>query len=147
VERETAVARKRVQDPDASIMQELKDMTTAENAEATTRIPDTMFEEILNASRDRLRDLASCDDEGSGEGEEDDEENTELGKLSDDTETGWVMGTISKTVQCCMESFQQKRMTLDELTQSGWGDAANYFHERDMRYGTTELNVPAGFKP
>jgi len=57
------------------------------------------------------------------------------------------MGTITKTVQHRMESFRHKQMRLDELTQPGWGDAANYFHERDMRYGTAELKVPAVVKP
>jgi hypothetical protein len=38
-------------------------------------------------------------------------------------------------------------MRLDELTQPGWGDAANHFHESDMRYGTAELKVPAVVKP
>jgi len=36
VERETAVARKRVQDAETAIMQELNDMTTSENVGATT---------------------------------------------------------------------------------------------------------------
>jgi len=38
-------------------------------------------------------------------------------------------------------------MKLDELMQSGWGDAAHYFHERDMKYGTAELKVLAVVKP
>jgi len=101
---------------------------------------------MLNAIRDSLSDLASSDDEHDGEDEEDDEEDTELGKLSDDDEPGWVMGTITKTVQHRMESFRQKQMRLDEFTQPGWGDAANYFRERDMRYGTAELKVPAVVK-
>ena len=57
------------------------------------------------------------------------------------------MGTITKTVQHCMESFRQKQMRLNELTQPRWGDAANYFRERDMRYGTAELKVLAVVKP
>jgi len=59
---------------------------------------------MLNAIGDSLSDLASSDDEQDGEDEEDDEEDTELGKLSDDDEPGWVMGTITKTVQHRMES-------------------------------------------
>jgi hypothetical protein len=101
---------------------------------------------MLNAIRDSLSNLASSDDEQDGEDEEDDEEDTELGKLSDDDEPGWVMGTITKTVQHRMESFHPKQMRLDELSQPGWGDAANYFHERDMKYGTAELKVPAVVK-
>jgi len=125
----------------------MQHMTTAENGGATTGKPEIMFVEMLNAIGDILSDLASSDDEPDGEGEEDDEEDTELGKLSDDDEPGWVMGTITKTVQHCIESFRQKQLRLDELTQPGWGDAANYFGERDMRYGTAELKVPAVVKP
>jgi len=141
VQRETAVARKRVQDPETAIMQELKDMTTAESAGGTTRLPETTFEEMLNAIGDSLSDLATSDNEQDGADEEDEEEDTELGKLSDD-EPGWAMGTISKKVQHRMESVQQKQMRLDELTQPGWGDADNYFRERDMKYGTAESMVP-----
>jgi len=126
VERETAVARKRVQDAEKAIMQDIR---TAENGWTTMGKPETTFEEMLNAIRENLSDLASSDDEQDGEDEEDDEDDTELGKLSDDDEPGWVMGTITKTVQHCMERFWQKQMRLDELTQPGWGDAANYFRE------------------
>jgi hypothetical protein len=40
-----------------------------------------------------------------------------------------VMGTITKMVQQRMESFRQKQMKLDELTQLLWEDAADYFRE------------------
>jgi len=141
VERETTVARKRVQDEETAMMHELKDMTTA------TGNPETTLEELLNAVGDSLSDLASSYNEQDGEDEEDDEEDTELGKLSDDDEPGWVMGTISKTVQHHMESFRQKQMGFDELTQPGWGDAANCIRERDMKYGNAELNVLAVVTP
>jgi len=147
VQRQTAVAGKRVQDAETAIMQELNDMTTAENVGVTTRQPQTMFAEMFNAIGDSLSDLASSDEAQDGEDEEYDEDDTELGKLSDDDEPGWVMGKISKTVQHCLESFRQKQMKLDELTQPGWGDAANYLCGRDMKYGTTELMVPAVVKP
>ena len=142
MQRETAVARKRVQDAETAIMQELNDMTTAESAGGTTRKPEITFEAMLNAIGDSLSDLASSDDEQDGEEEEDEEEDTELGKLSGD-EPGFEMGTISRKVQYRMESFRQEQMRLDELKQPGWGDAANYFCERDMKYGTAELKVPA----
>jgi len=47
-------------------------MTTAENVRVTTRKPDTTFEEMLNAIGNSLSDLASSDDEQSGEDKEDD---------------------------------------------------------------------------
>ena len=38
-------------------------------------------------------------------------------------------------------------MTLDELTQPVWGDTADYFRDRDKRYGTFKWKVPAIVKP
>ena len=140
VERESAVARKGVPDAETVIMQEVKDITTTESTGGTTRKPVTRFEEMLNAIWDSLGNLATSDDEQDGEDEEDDKEDTKLRKLSGD-EPGWVMGTISKKVQYCMESCWQKQMSLAELTQPGWGDAANYLHPSDTRYGTAELKV------
>jgi hypothetical protein len=84
VERETAGKRKRVQDAEAAIMQERKDMTTSENTGATTSKPKTTFEEMLNAVGDSRGDLVSSDDEHDGGDEEYHDQDTELGKLSDD---------------------------------------------------------------
>jgi len=146
-DRETAVARKRVQDAETAIMQEQEHMMDVEKARSTTRMPETTFKEMLNTIGDSLSDLPSSDDEEDGEDVDDDEEDTELGMLSEDDEPGWVMGTLSKMVQHHMESFRQKEMRLDELTQPGWGDTTDYFRERDLKYETTELKVPAVVKP
>jgi hypothetical protein len=147
VERETAVARKRVQDAKTAMMQEQEHMENVEKGRSTTTKPEITFEEMLNAIGDSLSDLASSDDEEDGEDEDDDEEDTGHGKLSEDDEPGWVMGTISKTVQHRMESFAQKQLRLDELKQPGWGDVADYFRERDMQFRTAELKIPAVGKP
>ena len=146
MERETAVASKRVQDAETAIIQELKDMTTNDNLGATTEQPKTRLQEVLNAFGDSLSDFASSDDEQNGENKEDDGNNTEHGKRSDDDKPGWVIGKISKTVQHHMESFWQKQIRLDELTQPGWGDAVDYFRERDMKYRTAAFQVPAVVK-
>jgi hypothetical protein len=147
VERETAVVRKQVQYTQTAMMQEQEHMVNVEKGRSTTTKPEITFEEMLNAIGDSLSDHASSEDEEDGEHEDDDEEDPGHSKLSDDDEPGWVMGTISKTVQQCMESFRQKQLRLDELTQPGWGDMADYFRERDMKYGTTELKVPVVGKP
>jgi len=97
----------------------------------------------VNAIGDSLSDLAISDDGEDGEDEDDDGDNPALGKLCKDYRPSLVMGTISKTVQHRMEHFWQKKMKRDDLTQPGWGDAADYFGERIKKYGTTELNVPA----
>jgi len=54
---------------------------------------------MLNVIGDSLSDLASCEDEKVGEDDDDDEEDSGIGKLTEEDEPGWVMGTISKTVQ------------------------------------------------
>jgi len=104
VERETAVARKRVEEAETAIKQRQEDMSDVQKAELTTREPEKTFEEMLNAIGDSLSDLASFDDEEDAEDEEEDDD-TEQGKLSEDDEPGWVMGTISKLVQRRMERF------------------------------------------
>jgi len=145
VERETAGARKRVEDAEAAVQQEQDDVTQAEIGGWTSREPEKMFEEMRVAIRDSLSDLASSDD--GEDGEEEDNEETEQGNLCEDDEPGWVRGTITKTVQQRMERFPQKQMKLHELTEPGWEDAADYFRERDMKYGTTELRVPGVVQP
>jgi Uri superfamily endonuclease len=147
VDRETTVTTKQVPDAETAILQELNDMTTAENMGATTWKPDTTCEDMFIAIGDSLSDLASSDNEQAGEDGEDDEDDTELGKLSDDDEPGWVVGPISQTVRYRMESFRQMQRRLDKLTKLGWWDVANYFGERGMTYGTTEVKVPAVVKP
>ena len=141
MERETAMARKRVEKAETAIKQKQKDMSNVEKVGLTTRKPEKTFEEILNAIGDSLSHLASSDNEEDA-GDEEEADDTEQGKLSEDYEPGWVIGTITKTVQRRMERFWQKQMMLDELTHPGWGDAADYSCERDKKYGTSELKVP-----
>jgi hypothetical protein len=114
--------------------------------QSTTRKPEKTFEEMLNAIGDSLSNLVSSNDEEDGEHKED-KEDTELGKLSEDDEPGWVMGTISKTVQYHKEGLRQKQMRLDKLIKQEWGDPADYCRERDMKYRMTKLMVLAVRKP
>jgi hypothetical protein len=106
VERETAGARKRVEDSEAAVQQEQDDMTQADIAELRSRTPKMTLEEMLVAIGDCRRDLASSDD--GEDGEDVDDEETEQGTLSEHDEPSWVMGTITKTVQQRMEKFWQK---------------------------------------
>ncbi|KAF8251987.1 hypothetical protein K440DRAFT_636170 [Wilcoxina mikolae CBS 423.85] len=93
------------------------------------------------AIEDSLSDRASSD--AGEDGEDEDDEETEQGKLGEDVEPGWVIGTITKTVQHHLERFAQKQMKLDELTQPGWEVAADCFRQRDKKYGVSELWIPA----
>jgi len=104
VERETAVARKRVEDTETVIKQEQKDIRNTENVGLTSRKTEKSFPKMINAIRDSLSHLASSDNEKDGD-DQGDEEATELGNLSEDDQPGWVMGTISRTVQDHMERF------------------------------------------
>jgi hypothetical protein len=63
----------------------------------TSREPQIWFEEMLVAIGDSLNDVASSDNGDDGENEDDD--NTEQGKVSEDGEPSRVMGTITKTRQ------------------------------------------------
>ena len=139
--RETAGARMRDEDAEAAVQQEEEDMNHAEIAGLTTQELKQTFDEMMLPVGGSLSDLASSD-EGE-DGEDEDNEETEQGKLSEDDEPGWVMGTITKMVQQRMERFRQKQMKLDELTQPGWEDAADYVRESYKQYGTSELKILA----
>jgi hypothetical protein len=123
IDRDTAVGRKQVQDAENAIMQE-EDMRNAEIEGLTIRMPEKTFQVRLNAIRDRLSDLARSDDLEYEEDEEDDGQDSELGKLREDDEPGWVMGTISKLGQHYMDRFWQKQMMRDQMMEPGWGDEA-----------------------
>jgi len=97
VDTETAVARKKVQDSETAIIQEQEDMRNAEKAQSTTRKPETSFDEMLNAIRDNLGDLASSDNEEYREYDKDDAKDTVCGKLGEEVKAGCMLGTISKT--------------------------------------------------
>jgi len=140
VERETAGATKRVEDAEAAVQQEQDDTRNADNAGLTNREPEQTLEERMVAIGDSLSDLASSHNREDGEDE--DEKETEQGKLSEDDEPGWVMGTITKTVQQQMDQCRQKQMKHDKLTQPEREDAADNFRERDEKYGTLQLRVP-----
>jgi len=141
VDRETAGARMPVEDAEAAVQQEQEDTRKAENVGLTDREPEKTFQEIMVAIGDSLSDLASSDD--GDDGEDEDDEETEKGQLSEDDEPGWVMGAITKPVKPRLQRFRQKQMNLDDMTQPGWEDAANSFHWRDKKYGTSTLRVPA----
>jgi len=137
----------RVPDTETAIMKEQEDMRHAENTGLTTWKPEKTLEDMFQAIADSLSNLSGSDDEEVGEDEADDEEDTELSKLGKDDGHGWVMGTISKTVQQCMKCFLQQQMNVDKLTKPGCGDMAHHFSQRDMKYGTAKLIVPAVIKP
>jgi hypothetical protein len=145
VERETSGARKRVEDAEAVVQQEQDDMMYAEIAGLTSRESKKTFGKMPVAFGDSLSDLTSSDN--GEDGEDDDDDKTEQGNFSEDDEPGWVTGTITNTVQQCIERFQQKQMKLDELTQPGWKDVADYLGARYKEYGTTRLKVPVIVQP
>jgi len=120
-------------------------MKHAEIAALMKREPEKTFKEMMVAIGDTLSDHASSDHRDDGEDEHDAE--TEQGKLSEDDEPGWVIGTLTKTVQQCMGRFRQKQMKLAELTQPGWEDASNNFREGEKPHGTSELRFLAVIEP
>jgi len=139
----TAVGTKQVDDAETEIKHEQEDMRNTAQAGLTTTKPQETFQERLCAIRDSLSDFPCSDDLEDGEDKDDDEQDPELGKLGEDDKPGWVMDTIPNTVQYNLESFRQQQMKFHELTQPGWGDAADYFHPRNQQCGLTELKILA----
>jgi hypothetical protein len=82
------------------------------------REPEQTIEEMLVAFQHSLNDLSSPRDGEHGEDECD--EDTEQGKLSEDDEPGWVVGTITQTVQQHLKRFSQKQMKIGKWTQPAW---------------------------
>jgi hypothetical protein len=69
------------------------------------------FKEIIVDIGDSLSDLASPNDGEDGEYQDDEE--TEQGKLSKDDEPHWVIGAITRMVLRRMEMFHQKQTKRD----------------------------------
>ena len=118
VQKDTAGARKLVENAEAAIRHQQEDTEAAEYVGLTTTETIRMFHEMIVAIGDSLSDIASSND--GVDGEDEDDEETEQSQLSEDDEPSWVMGTITKTVQQRNERFQQKLMNLDELTEPEW---------------------------
>jgi len=92
IERETTGARNRVKDSEAAVLQDLDDITHDEFTGLTSRETEMTIEEMVVAIGNSLSDLPSSDD---GEDVEDEDGHvTQQGKLSEDDEPGWVMGTM-----------------------------------------------------
>ena len=124
VKRETAGARQPVEDTDAAIRQEQDDLEMTQNTGLTTREPENTFPAMMVAITDSLSNIASSDDGEDAEDENDEER--KQGKLSEDDKPGWVMGTLSDTVQQRMERFQQEQMKLQKLTHPGSGGRSRH---------------------
>jgi len=145
VDREIAVAWKRVQEAETANSQEQEDRCNAEMVELTTTKLEKRFGQMLTAMRYWLSELHISDNEEDVENQDDDDGDTELGKLSEDDEPGLVMGILSILVHYWMEGFRQKLMKPEELTLLGWGDAADNFGKRDRTYRKAELRVAVVF--
>jgi len=117
VNQETAVAKKQVEDSETPIQQEQDDMRSADIVGLTARKSEETYEGLLNAIGDSLSDIGCFDDGEDGEDEDNYEENSEPRKLGEDDDPRWVMSTITKTVQHCMEMLWLELTRLDELTQ------------------------------
>lgn len=100
-------------------------MRNAGKAGLTTRKPEIPSEEMLNAIGHSLSDLASPNNRVVVEDKDDNAHDTELGRLSEADEYGYVMGTTCKTVEYRLEPFRQKEICQDALKHPGWGDTAD----------------------
>jgi hypothetical protein len=111
VEGETAWARKQLQGVEAADQQERPDVKHAEIMGLTNGGTEKTFKEIIVDIGDSLSDLASPNDGEDGEYQDDEE--TEQGKLSRDDKPRWVIGAITRMVLRRMEMFHQKKTERD----------------------------------
>jgi len=88
VDRDTGVARKRVEDGETAITPRQDDTRKAEKAGLTTRKPETTFEEMLNTIGNHLSNLLTSDDGEECADKDDDKVDPRLGTLSSDDEPG-----------------------------------------------------------
>jgi hypothetical protein len=85
------------------------------------------------AIRDCLNKIACSND--VEDGRDGNDQQKWQGKWSEDDDPRWVIGTMFHSVLQHMETFSQKIHTVDQLTQTGWGDVADNFVESDPNYG------------
>lgn len=105
-------------------MQEQQDQRNTEIKGVTSREPEKTFEQMMITNLDIVSDLPSSDQKRDTDDQDDDD--SELGMLSQHDEPGRLTGAISRMVQQCIERFRQNLEILDELRQLGWCDATDY---------------------
>lgn len=121
-------------------------MRNAKKAGLTTRKAGKKILGMLQAMKYSLRDVESSYDEENREDEAADEDDTELGNLSNEDKPSIVIGTNSTTVQYLMVTFWQWQIRLVKFTAPAWGDVAHYFGDSEMKYGTAKLMILAVVK-
>lgn len=128
IERETAVARQRVEDAVAVIREEQEDTQPADTTGLTTMEPQKMYHEMMVAIGDILTDIASSD--YGKDLEDDNNDESEQGQLTENDEPGCVMHTITLMVQERMDKFRQKRINFNKPTEPKWKNVADNYRER-----------------
>jgi hypothetical protein len=101
------------------LMQKLEHKGNVEMGGSRTTKPEITFQAISNAVGYSLSDLERSQDQQDWEDKDNDEKDSGHGKLIQDDEPRWSMGTISTMVPHRMERIWQKQMRLDELKQQG----------------------------
>jgi len=135
------VARKRVENAVKTITREQEAMQNAANVELATKEPEIPSKHMMIAIGEGLSNHAYF--KTVEDGHDKDDEDTELGKLSEDDQPGWVVATMPITAQQRMQTYRQMWIKLDELIQPGWGYTANNFCGRNTMYGIIELMMLA----
>jgi hypothetical protein len=116
-------------------------MEVAETTELTTRKSKITFHKMSGISAEGLSAIASSDNREDAE--DSDGEQAEQGQPTEDDEHDWVMGTITKTAQENIQRFWQTQMKPDKFTQPRCEEPPDYFCEREYKYGTLKLCIPA----
>ena len=138
VERETAVARRRVEEADAAWELE-KERLAAEalDGASTASKSKTTFAEMLKGIDDSIDDIATSDEDDEDDEDEDEEEDDIEGEIKADGTmdiSDGPAGVVEERAQKRIDTFREMCKQIDEVTRPGWEAAENYFRERDKKY-------------
>jgi hypothetical protein len=134
VERETQVARQRVEAADAAVNE---DMENEYGAPPAVRTKKRTFEELLALVGDDLDNVVPSDDDDDDDDEEEPDEDEDEKEWADDDD--FVPGQMDKTTMAEIAAARARTSRIFELTKEGYAEAEAFWRKRDEEVGVDTL--------
>jgi hypothetical protein len=135
VERETQVARQRVEAADAAVNEDMeREYVPGAMPSASTK--KRTFEELLALVGDDLDNVVPSDDDDDDDEEEPDEDEDEKEWADDDD---FVPGQMDKTTMAEIAAARARTSRMFELTKEGYAEAEAFWRKRDEEVGVDTL--------
>jgi hypothetical protein len=140
VERETEVARRRVEAADAAVKEDMERQYATSAQMPPAANPKKTFEELLALVGDDIDNVVPSDDDDDEEEDEeldsDEDEDIHDGSLDED---GFVPGQINKTTMAEITAARARTSRMFELTKEGYAEAEAFWRKRDQEVGVDTL--------